>query len=67
MLGQDCGKKMDKLLKPVIRCFLLDFPNKRPKFSDLKSHVKSNFNMVDEKMFKEWVQKEFPDSFKFNE
>lgn len=47
-------------LRSAVQSFLENNNN----FEDLLDFVRSKFNVVDEEMFKEWVEKEFPNQIK---
>jgi hypothetical protein len=48
-------------LRDVVQSFL----NTDNSFTNLVKFVSSKYNLVDEEMFKEWIEKEFPNQFNF--
>lgn len=49
-------------LKDAVKAFLYDSP--RPAdFAELSTFMDERFNVVDNEMFREWIDKEFPGKF----
>jgi hypothetical protein len=52
-------------LKDAVKAFLYDAKENPADFAELSAFMDERFNVVDNEMFREWIDKEFPGKFAF--